>query len=31
MELSEIFGITEHSEYHTKFGEADNQSNYENE
>ena len=27
MELAEILGLTEHFEYHTKFGEADNQSN----
>ena len=31
MELSEIFEIIEHFEYHTKFGEADNKTNYENE
>ena len=24
MELAEILGLTEHFEYHTKFGEADN-------
>ena len=27
MELAEILGLIEHFEYHTKFGEADNESN----
>ena len=30
-ELAEILGLIDHFEYHTKFGEADNQSNCENE
>ena len=29
MELTEILGLMEHFEYHTKFGEGDNQSNCE--
>ena len=31
IELAEILGLIEHFEYHTKFGEADNQSNCEDE
>ena len=29
MELTEILGLMEHFEHHTKFGEGDNQSNCE--
>ena len=31
MELAGILGLIEHFEYHTKFGEADNESNREDE
>ena len=31
MELAEILGLNEHFEHHTKFGEADNESNCEDE
>ena len=31
MELAEILGLIEHFEYHTKFGEADNKFNCEDE